>query len=107
MFVTVTNVCSSRDHPEPVFLRASLWLVVDAVSPVRRWGFLQLLRLRLQLLLVPLMVRLLSLLLLLWLLLLWKRGLGERSLLLERESCLQNQLGRLVTVEKTSTLAGK
>lgn len=95
------------------FTKTLLWLAADAVSPVRQRGFLLFLGLWFQLLLVPLVMRLLLLLLLLLLpllllllllRLLLVRCLGEGTLLLEWESCLQNQLGRLVTMEKTSAL---
>lgn len=86
-----------------VFEQSSLRLAAHTVGPVRRLGFLLFLRLWFELLLVPLVVRLLLLLLLLLRLLL-VRGLGECALLLEWESCLQNELGGLVTVEKTSAL---
>lgn len=97
-------------------LLASLLLAADSVSPVRWRGFLLFLGLWFKLLLVPLVVRLLLLLLLLLrllllllqlLLLLWMCCLGEGSLLLEWESCLQDQLRRLVVVEKTRALAAR
>lgn len=94
-------------------LLASLLLAADSVSPVRWRGFLLFLGLWFKLLLVPLVVRLLLLLLLRLLLLLqlllllWMCCLGEGSLLLEWESCLQDQLRRLVVVEKTRALAAR
>lgn len=62
-------------------------------------------RLLLLLPLLLLLLWLLLLLLLLWLLLV--RCLGEGALLLEWESCLQNQLRGLVTVEKSRALKRK
>lgn len=85
-----------------VFQLSSLRLAAHTVRPVRGLGLLLLLRLWFELLLVPLVMRLLLLLLLLRLLLMC--GLGESALLLEWESCLQNELGGLVTVEETSAL---
>lgn len=106
------NKTNVRSDPFKFLLpRTLLWLAADAVSPMWWLGFLLFLGLRFELLLVPLVVRLLwlllpLLLLLLWLLLLVCR-LGEGALLLEWESCLQNQLGRLVAMEKTSALTEK